>query len=141
MTGSRGFSTQAIDGSAYDYGYASSEFPTHFYFYFCSLLVPLKVTHEPWRLTYSVGRSPDTGDSQEVDHASDHNTPVLQRVEDYFASEDFKRGSPHAYGITTIFSATQHMQTRLQAFDRAFNINNRNKDRATKQKDVVYSQK
>jgi hypothetical protein len=66
---------------------------------------------------------------------------VLQRVEDYFASQDFKHGFPHAYGITTIFSATQHMQTRLQAFDCAFNINSSNKDPATKPKDTVYSQK
>jgi hypothetical protein len=139
MTRSREFSTQAIDGSAYDYGYASSAFPTHFYFYFCSFQAHLKVTHEPWRLTYSVGRSTDTGDNQEVEHTSDHHTMVLQRVEDYFAREDFKHGSLNAYGTTTIFSATQHMQARLQAFDRAYNINDSNKDRANKPKDVVHS--
>jgi len=64
---------------------------------------------------------------------------VLQRVEDYFAREDFKRGFLNAYGITTIFSATQHMQARLQAFDLAYNINDSNKDRTNKPKDVVHS--
>jgi hypothetical protein len=92
-------------------------------------------------LTYSVGRSPDTGDGHEVDHASDHNALATQRLEDYFAREDFKLSSPHACGLTTKSSARQNMQTRLEAFDRAFNINDGNKDQATKPRDAVYSQK
>lgn len=131
MANSQAFSTQATNGSeyAYGYGYAPSS-PSissicHLFFF-----VPREYNISPRHGSlhannFLSGRSYGTKDENKVPLNQELNVKALstQRLEDFFANEDFKSSSPASWGQISISSATKNMQAQIQAFDQAFHGN------------------
>jgi hypothetical protein len=71
---------------------------------------------------FSFGRSHRTKDEHEVPLNQELDAKALstQRLEDFFANENFKSSLPASYGQTSVSSATKNMQAQIQAFDQAF---------------------
>lgn len=67
-------------------------------------------------------RSHSIKDKNEVPLDQERNAKELstQRLEDFFANEDFKFSSPASWGRTSISPATKNVQAQIQAFDQAF---------------------
>jgi hypothetical protein len=65
-------------------------------------------------------RSHGTKDENEVLLNQELNTKALstQRLEDFFANEDFKSSSPASWGQTS--TSLQNMEAQIKAFDQAF---------------------
>ncbi|PMD41130.1 hypothetical protein L207DRAFT_623286 [Hyaloscypha variabilis F] len=63
-----------------------------------------------------------------------------QRLEHFFANEDFKSSWPASWGQTSILSATKNMQAQIQAYDEAFNGKDKSV-RPNRQEDVQNSRK
>jgi hypothetical protein len=71
---------------------------------------------------FVLGRSYSTKDEHEVlaDRKLDASTLSTQRLDSFFANENFKSNSPSAWGQTSVSTATKNMEAQLQAFDEAF---------------------
>jgi len=70
-------------------------------------------------------RSHSTKDENKVPLNKELNIEALstQRLEDFFANEDFKSISPTSWGQTSISLVTKNIQAHIQAFDQAFHKN------------------
>jgi hypothetical protein len=75
-----------------------------------------------YQLIFVLGRSYSTKDEHEVlaDRELDASTLSTQRLDSFFANENFKSNSPSAWGQTSVSTATKNMEAQLQAFDEAF---------------------
>jgi hypothetical protein len=75
-----------------------------------------------YQLIFVLGRSYSTKDEYEVlaDRELDASTLSTQRLDSFFANENFKSNSRSAWGQTSVSTATENMEAQLQAFDEAF---------------------
>jgi hypothetical protein len=73
-------------------------------------------------LIFVFGRSSSTKYEYEAlaDRGLDASTLSTQRLDSFFANENFKSNSPSAWGKTSVSTATKNMEAQLQAFDEAF---------------------
>ena len=71
---------------------------------------------------FVLGRFYSTKDKHEVlaGRELDARTLSTQRLDSFFANENFKSNSPSAWGQTSVSTATKNMGAQLQAFDEAF---------------------
>src|SRR5580700_11233913 len=120
MASSQAFSTQATNGSeyAYGYGYVPSS-PSIYRSATYSLFVPREYNISPRHGSlhtniFLFGRSDGTKDENKVPLNQELNVKALsiQRLEDFFANEDFKSSSPASWGQISISSTTKNMQAQ-----------------------------
>ncbi len=73
-------------------------------------------------LIFVLSRSYSTKDEHEVlaDQKFTASTLSTQRLDSFFANENFKPNFPSAWGQTSVSTATKNMEAQLQAFDEAF---------------------
>jgi hypothetical protein len=82
-----------------------------------------------YQLIFVLGRSYSIEDEHEVlaDRELDASTLSTQRLDSFFANENFKSNSPSAWGQTSVSTATKNMEAQLQAFDEAFDEKGKSK--------------
>jgi hypothetical protein len=76
-----------------------------------------------YQLIFVLGRSYSTKDEYKLlaDRELNASTLSTQRLNSFFANENYKSNSPSAWGQTSVSTATKNMGAQLQAFDKAFN--------------------